>query len=197
MHQCVDVKGMVQLAYKQANVPVGTADTWTMWVDPANQVVAKACDVVLMNGFPYWQGASIDQGLAKLKQGKMPPAYVPSGLVIDVISNLGHSQGCWILEAFCSWRDRMVRRSSVPEIQRSWLTCFLNTGLLRDLTLELPLPPRITFRLTGKLPPAGCRPSTILGTGSPLSMSPTRLAILSRALGLVSNIIISSLKTTC
>ncbi|KAF8534089.1 glycoside hydrolase superfamily [Trichophaea hybrida] len=66
--QIYDVKGMVQIAYKLPNIPVGTADTWTMWVDGNNQVVAQACDVVLMNGFPYWQGASIDQGLAKLQQ---------------------------------------------------------------------------------------------------------------------------------
>jgi len=66
--QIYDVKGMVQIALKSPNVPVGTADTWTSWVDPANKVVATACDVVLMNGFPYWQGATVDQGLAKLKQ---------------------------------------------------------------------------------------------------------------------------------
>jgi exo-beta-1,3-glucanase (GH17 family) len=34
--QIYDVKGMVQIAYKAADVPVGTADTWTMWVDGAN-----------------------------------------------------------------------------------------------------------------------------------------------------------------
>lgn len=27
-----------------------------------------ACDVVLMNGFPYWQGAPVEQGLTKLKE---------------------------------------------------------------------------------------------------------------------------------
>lgn len=37
------------------------------------QPVAQACDVVLMNAFPYWQGATIDQGLATLKTGSLPP----------------------------------------------------------------------------------------------------------------------------
>ncbi|KAF8251007.1 glycoside hydrolase [Wilcoxina mikolae CBS 423.85] len=66
--QIKDVKGMVQVALKAPNVPVGTADTWTSWVDPANKEVIDACDVVLMNGFPYWQGAPVEQGLAKLQE---------------------------------------------------------------------------------------------------------------------------------
>ncbi|KAI5815344.1 glycoside hydrolase superfamily [Pyronema omphalodes] len=66
--QIYDVKGMVQIALNSPNTPVGTADTWTMWVHPDNKPVAKAVDVAIMNGFPYWQGAPIDQGLAKLKQ---------------------------------------------------------------------------------------------------------------------------------
>ncbi|KAI5843171.1 glycoside hydrolase superfamily [Tricharina praecox] len=65
--QIYDVKGMVQTAYKSPNTPVGTADTWTMWVDGANAAVIKACDVVLMNGFPYWQGATIGESLGKFK----------------------------------------------------------------------------------------------------------------------------------
>ena len=36
------------------------------------QPVVQACDVVLMNAFPYWQGATIDQGLATLKTGSLP-----------------------------------------------------------------------------------------------------------------------------
>ena len=59
---------MVQIAYKSPNVPVGTADTWDSWVNGANRAVITASDVVLMNGFPYWQGATIDQALGKLKE---------------------------------------------------------------------------------------------------------------------------------
>ena len=47
-----DVKGMTQVAYKAEHVPVGSADTWTSWVDGRNAPVIKACDVILMNGFP-------------------------------------------------------------------------------------------------------------------------------------------------
>ena len=47
-----DVKGMVQIAYGATNVPVGTADTWTSWVDGNNKIVIEASDVALMNAFP-------------------------------------------------------------------------------------------------------------------------------------------------
>jgi len=63
-----DVKGMVQIAYKLSTIPVGTADTWTSWEHPDNKPVIDAVDVVLMNGFPYWEGATVAQGLDKLKE---------------------------------------------------------------------------------------------------------------------------------
>ncbi|RPA85053.1 glycoside hydrolase [Ascobolus immersus RN42] len=63
-----DVKGMVQIAYGLKTIPVGTADTWTSWEHPDNKPVIDAVDVVLMNGFPYWEGATVAQGLDKLKE---------------------------------------------------------------------------------------------------------------------------------
>jgi len=62
-----DVKGMVQIALKAPQVPVGSADTWTSWVDGGNKAVIDACDVILMNGFPYWQGSAIQDSLATFK----------------------------------------------------------------------------------------------------------------------------------
>jgi glucan endo-1,3-beta-D-glucosidase/glucan 1,3-beta-glucosidase len=58
--QIWDVKGMVQTALGASHIPVGSADTWTSWVDGANVDVIKACDVIVMNAFPYWQGAQVD-----------------------------------------------------------------------------------------------------------------------------------------
>lgn len=43
--QIYDVKGMVQIAYGAKTVPVGCADTWTMWVDGRNAPVIEASDV--------------------------------------------------------------------------------------------------------------------------------------------------------
>ncbi|KAF3916562.1 hypothetical protein ABW20_dc0102553 [Dactylellina cionopaga] len=55
--QIYDVRGMVQQFNK--NIKVGHTDTWTAWVDGTNDVVTAACDMVIMNGFPYWQGVAI------------------------------------------------------------------------------------------------------------------------------------------
>jgi len=63
-----DVKGMVQVALGAPQVPVGTADTWTSWVDGANKPVITASDVILMNGFPYWQGSTIEDSLATFQK---------------------------------------------------------------------------------------------------------------------------------
>lgn len=62
-----DIKGLIQIAGKFDKIPVGSADTWSSWEDGANAPVAKACDVILMNAFPYWQGAKIEDALGKLE----------------------------------------------------------------------------------------------------------------------------------
>src|ERR1700736_6142282 len=52
-------------------VLVGCTDTWTSWVDPVNNPVIVgfasmlsllivASDVIITNGFPYWQGSAIE-----------------------------------------------------------------------------------------------------------------------------------------
>ncbi|KAJ9645848.1 hypothetical protein H2201_008205 [Coniosporium apollinis] len=54
--QIYDVRGMVRgLGVTQE---VGHVDTWTAWVDPANEAVIHASDFVGMDGYPYWQGAT-------------------------------------------------------------------------------------------------------------------------------------------
>ncbi|KAF4548783.1 putative glycosyl hydrolases family 17 protein 2 [Elsinoe fawcettii] len=54
-----DVRGMINA--QGVYVPVGHVDTWTAWVDPANDVVTKACDFVGLDGYPYFEAARIDQ----------------------------------------------------------------------------------------------------------------------------------------
>lgn len=34
--------------------------SWTAWVDSANDAVTTACEFVGMDGYPYWQGSSIE-----------------------------------------------------------------------------------------------------------------------------------------
>ncbi|CVK94848.1 related to glucan 1,3-beta-glucosidase [Fusarium mangiferae] len=61
--QIYDVRGMVRQFNK--NLKVGHTDTWTAWVDGRNDVVTKACDIAITNGFPYWQGVPIKEALQK------------------------------------------------------------------------------------------------------------------------------------
>lgn len=63
-----DVKGMTQIAYKATHAPVGSADTWNVWADGRNKPVIDACDVILMNAFPYWQSVDIQAGLLTFKE---------------------------------------------------------------------------------------------------------------------------------
>lgn len=63
-----DVKGMTQIAYGASHVPVGSADTWTSWVDGRNKPVIDASDVILMNAFPYWQGVDVEIGLRTFQE---------------------------------------------------------------------------------------------------------------------------------
>ncbi|KAM5354562.1 hypothetical protein ACJ41O_001209 [Fusarium nematophilum] len=61
--QIYDVRGMVGQFSKKRKIKVGHTDTWTAWVDGANDVVTKACDVVITNGFPYWQGVPVKDAI--------------------------------------------------------------------------------------------------------------------------------------
>jgi len=56
--QIYDVRGMVRAQGVKADV--GHVDTWTAWVDAANNEVITACDFVGMDGYPYWQDSDIN-----------------------------------------------------------------------------------------------------------------------------------------
>lgn len=45
-----------------ASIPIGHADTWTAWQDGVNAPVIQASDFVGHQGYPYWEGKTIDQG---------------------------------------------------------------------------------------------------------------------------------------
>lgn len=57
--QIYDVRGMVNSVGVTAQV--GHVDTWTAWVNDANKDVITASDFIGMDGYPYFQGASIEQ----------------------------------------------------------------------------------------------------------------------------------------
>jgi len=41
------------------NIPIGTADTWNMFVNSTNNVVISAADTLFVNAFSYWQGQAM------------------------------------------------------------------------------------------------------------------------------------------
>ena len=57
--QINDVRGMMW-GLGAGSIQVGHVDTWTAWVDTANTAVIEACDFLGMDGYPYFQDASID-----------------------------------------------------------------------------------------------------------------------------------------
>lgn len=58
-----DVRGLLG-SIGAGDKRVGHVDTWTAWVDPANQAVINAVDWLGNDAYAYWEGASIDNGAA-------------------------------------------------------------------------------------------------------------------------------------
>lgn len=59
--QINDVRGMLWGTGAGA-IKVGHVDTWTAWVNPANNAVITASDFIGTDGYPYFQDASINDG---------------------------------------------------------------------------------------------------------------------------------------
>ncbi|KAF7188831.1 putative glucan endo-1,3-beta-glucosidase eglC [Pseudocercospora fuligena] len=89
--QIYDVRGMVRAMGVEAEV--GHVDTWTAWVDGANDEVTKACDFVGMDGYPYWQGSSIDDAYNVFFQ-----SYTD---VKNHVQSIGSGAWVWVTET--SW----------------------------------------------------------------------------------------------
>lgn len=45
----------------------GTAETWNRFQDGTADAVVPACDILLVNAFPYWQGTPIDTAVSVLE----------------------------------------------------------------------------------------------------------------------------------
>ena len=82
--QIYDVRGM--LASVGAHVQVGHVDTWTAWVNRTNDNVTLACDFVGMDGYPYFQGATVEQAPTVFWD-----SYWDTRGVVDVVS-----PGTWV-----------------------------------------------------------------------------------------------------
>lgn len=51
---------------RAAGVPAGTSDAWDVWLE--HPALVAACDVILVNAYPYWEGVGIDGAAAHLAE---------------------------------------------------------------------------------------------------------------------------------
>lgn len=83
-----DVRGMV----RQWGVTqdVGHVDTWTAWVDRANDPVTAACDFIGTDGYPYFQATPIENAAATF--------WDSVNAVRDVVNQVNPGKWVWITE---------------------------------------------------------------------------------------------------
>ncbi|RPA80871.1 glycoside hydrolase [Ascobolus immersus RN42] len=74
-----NAKKVLQQDLGATNVPIGTADTWTAFVRPENQPAIQASDIIMVNAFPYWQSASIQDALPLLQEAIQETVNVIGG----------------------------------------------------------------------------------------------------------------------
>ncbi|EME45823.1 glycoside hydrolase family 17 protein [Dothistroma septosporum NZE10] len=110
--QIYDVRGMVH--QWAPDVEVGHVDTWTAWVDSANDEVITACDFVGFDGYPYWQDVSIDDAYSVFFE-----AYQNT---LDHVNSVKSGTWVWITET--GWPSSGATQgaavASVKNAQKFW-----------------------------------------------------------------------------
>lgn len=88
-----DVRGMMTTVDGGSAIQIGHVDTWTAWVDGANEEVITACDFVGTDGYPYFQNTQnnpIDQGSNLF--------WESTQAVRDVVNRVKPGAWVWITE---------------------------------------------------------------------------------------------------
>ncbi|CAG8953434.1 hypothetical protein HYFRA_00010183 [Hymenoscyphus fraxineus] len=89
-----DVRGMMTTVNGGSSIQIGHVDTWTAWVDGANEDVIRACDFVGTDGYPYFQSTMsnpIDQGSNLF--------WESTQAVRDVVNRVKPGAWVWITES--------------------------------------------------------------------------------------------------
>lgn len=86
--QIYDVRGMMTTV-GGTGIPVGHVDTWTAWVNNANNEVINATDFIGFDGYPYWQGSDINDAYNTFQQSLTATQNAVNGV---------KSQPIWITE---------------------------------------------------------------------------------------------------
>ena len=49
---------------RSAGIPTGTSDSWDEWL--SHPALVAACDVILVNAYPYWEGCSVETAVGRI-----------------------------------------------------------------------------------------------------------------------------------
>ncbi|KAL9003604.1 MAG: hypothetical protein Q9188_003538 [Gyalolechia gomerana] len=88
-HQINEVRDLL-CGLGACGIEVGHVDTWTAWVDPKNEDAIRACDFVGHDGYPYFEGSSIEQGYNVYSQALTKTR--------DVVNRVKSGAWVWITE---------------------------------------------------------------------------------------------------
>lgn len=107
-----DVRGMVRSV--GVNAEVGHVDTWTAWVDGANEVVLKASDFIGMDGYPYFQNAAIEDAANVFWQSVQATR--------DAVNRVSPGKWVWVTETGwpVSGPNSGAAVASVQNAQKFW-----------------------------------------------------------------------------
>lgn len=103
-----DVRGMMTTVNGGSAIEIGHVDTWTAWVDGANEDVIRACDFVGTDGYPYFQNTQnnpIDQGSNLF--------WESTQAVRDVVNRVKPGAWVWITEVNIPHPHQLFRSNSL------------------------------------------------------------------------------------
>ena len=93
------------------NIPVGYVDAYFQFIERPNLV--KACDVILANCYPFWEGYPIDQAAMSLKQMYAVTKKIANGKDV-IITETG-------------WPNKGENNSNAYPSQENAMKYFINT----------------------------------------------------------------------
>jgi len=119
--QIYDVRGMIhQYGGSCPSVPIGHTDTWTAWVNGTNTEVITAADMLISDGYPYWQGSDISDSVSVFTQS------------INAVVAVAQGKEVWIGET--GWPTAGANYGaavpSVANLQAYWNGVICNQGPL-------------------------------------------------------------------
>jgi len=87
------------------NIPIGYVDAYYEF--SARPRITEACDVILANCYPYWEGCNIDYSLAHMKQMYSQAAHAGNGKKVIITETGWPSEGGGLRGALASHENTM------------------------------------------------------------------------------------------